>query len=741
MTPLATSMPAPSGSSLTPPGLHTTAMSASLGSSLTPPELPGHMPASLEPSPTRPASLMPIPEDGGSSLTHPVISLPSASTATMGIAPDHRQRRERRRGRRHATSTDAPARRLALTQPEPPSASRGQAQAQPTTSQPAQLPVAPALPPSARSLAASLDNVTAEPSGASYPSPSPSPSPTANAYGAKALPRVVSHTWGSDEPPEATPTPSQRAAALEEISHLRVLEAGLPTPSGPKPQPHHVSKAWRVHTAPSPAPQPTQPGKKRAEAGPGGRPTSPSQASAPLRVLVVFAGTGEAESNLPQCLRDAGCVVEALDTKLGGSAHDVLRAGVGIPLLQRIRAAEFDCVFIATPCSSYSVLHDPQLRSDTEPEGIQPIPPEWRAYVSKHNHLAEFTAAVVHECVASATPIALENPADRSTKGSPAFWEAVSTCGSIWRMPCVSAALGSAGARFHTFSQCKLGSGAQKWTTIASVGETSRALACLGDTRYACDHDRLRHDVILEGRDAAGRSRAGRAAAYPRELNDLLARAIVESATTCRRRRRGAPDDTQVSGKDPATSLPTISEGRVAEGIELGVVAHAACEAARLHAPSFSHARHLIPASTAELRDTAFPSDLANPVVSSRPSITCKAGRRRRLPQAPSACPCGRCLAADPSLDPSAMPASSPLHPLRGEERPAGDVEIASLFLPGVYAHQVLTWLALADSAAASIRAGSRPCPVPTRVLGQECLQPWAPGWSGTAAHPPAARR
>ena len=38
-------------------------------------------------------------------------------------------------------------------------------------------------------------------------------------------------------------------------------------------------------------------------------------------------------------------------------------------------------------------------------------------------------------------------------------------------MPCIAAALGSAGARFSTFSQCKLGSRAQKWTTIASVGE------------------------------------------------------------------------------------------------------------------------------------------------------------------------------------------------------------------------------------------------------------------------------
>ena len=45
-----------------------------------------------------------------------------------------------------------------------------------------------------------------------------------------------------------------------------------------------------------------------------------------------------------------------------------------------------------------------------------------------------------------------------------------------------------------------------------------------------------------------------------------------------------------------------------------------------------------------------------------------------------------------------------------------------------MYEGEVLTWFALADVAAAAIREGRRPAPVPTRVIGQERLQPWARG-------------
>ena len=518
---------------------------------------------------------------------------------------------------------------------------------------------------------------------------------------------------------------SRWEAAVADIQHLATLSKGEPVPAGlSRPPPVGASGSWVSPTCPLPRPPELEKRVGKGGDADGVAPRPQLAPPRPLKILVLFSGSGESESNLPQHLREAGCDVIAIDTKVGGASHDVLRASVGLPLLTRIQAREFDCVFAATPCSSYSVLHDPQLRSTSEPEGVEPIPEEWRAYVAKHNLLADFTASAIDSCLASSTPFAMENPADRSVP--PAFWEEVKTCGSVWRMPCISRALGASGASFRTFSQCKLGSDAQKWTTVASTGELSRALACLGDSRYACDHDR--HSVVLEGRDASGRSRAGLAAAYPRGMNALLARAIVDAGLASRRSRQGARHSEQASQKDPATSLPTISEGRVADGIPLGPVAHAACESARVHSARFSHARHTVPASRLELRDTPFPCDLANPVVSSRPSVTCKATRRRPLPRGRSPCSWVGCCPPGPLPAPAGRPCP-PCDPQPPDSlRPRGDIGISSLFLPGVYEDQVLSWLVLADQAAFAIRVGKRPAPVPTRVLGQETLQPWARG-------------
>ena len=654
----------------------------------------------------------------------PRLSGPSLGSAML-ISPSSHEgadahprssRRERKRGRKPAASVIASPSRCS---PAPLPVVEASSLAIPT-------PPLPPLPPSlaplpltpARSLSGSSGLEIAEPSGVPRPPTSPSlPGLPTALFGPPVQPRVASHRWSSDAPVQPPTRPSQRELTLAEIRDLPTLEKGEPVPTGPKPPPAMASGSWHN---PNPAPpRPSTPRlevERKAEDGP--LPRTASRPPPPLKILVLFSGSGESQSNLPQHLREAGCEVVAIDTKVGGASHDVLRASVGMPLLTRIQSAEFDCVFVATPCSSYSVLHDPQLRSVWEPEGIEPIPEAWRAYVLKHNYLADFTASVIDACRASSTPIAMENPADRSVP--PAFWADVQTCGSVWRMPSISIALGASGASFRTFSQCKLGSKAQKWTTIASTGELSRALACLADSRYACDHDR--HSVVLEGRDASGRSRAGLAAAYPSGLNTLLARALVTAGLAHRRSRHTSRDVEQVSSRDPHTSLPAISEGRVAEGIGLGPVAHAACESARSHSARFSHARHTLPASRLELRDTPFPCDLANPVVSARPTVKCKANRRRPLPRGRAPCSWVGCCPTDPNLLAPSQ-ACPPCDP-----KPHGDIAISSLFLPGVYAEQVLTWLALADTAAACIRAGTRPSPVPTRVLGQEVLQLWARG-------------
>ena len=422
-------------------------------------------------------------------------------------------------------------------------------------------------------------------------------------------------------------------------------------------------------------------------------------------MLVLFAGPGEAESNLPAHLRGAGCEVDAIDTKLGGGAHDVLRNAVAEPILHSVGAGEYDAVFIATPCSSYSVRHAPTLRSATEPEGILPIPAEWRAYVEKHNSLARFSARVIDACRLSATPVAVENPADRGDRGSKAFWTEHQEHGSLWRMPCMAVALGASAAQFHTFAQCAFESAAQKWTTVASTGELTTSLAGLGEERYGCAHGRDAHSEVLAGYDELGRSRAGQAAAYPKPLNLLLTRAIVTAAAAARARASG--------GAGAPTCLPALREGFVSDGPRLGPVGHAACEAARASPDRFSHPRHLVGASAAELCEEAFPGDLFAPVMSMKPKGTCTAMRRRPLTRLTATCERVGCCTTP--------------RPVPKPRRPAA-VRIADLFLDDVYASQVLSWLELADSAAAAIRAGATPPHVPTRVLGQEFLQPWARG-------------
>eukprot|EP00965_Chrysotila_dentata_P242214 6204759-Pleurochrysis_carterae.AAC.1 len=95
------------------------------------------------------------------------------------------------------------------------------------------------------------------------------------------------------------------------------------------------------------------------------------------RVLVVFAGTGVADSTLARSLRELGAGATEIDIAAGGRDHDVLRSEVADTLLAWVRRGDFTAVFAAPPCSSFSVAHTPRLRSRDRPEGVQPMPRRW----------------------------------------------------------------------------------------------------------------------------------------------------------------------------------------------------------------------------------------------------------------------------------------------------------------------------------------------------------------------------
>ena len=401
--------------------------------------------------------------------------------------------------------------------------------------------------------------------------------------------------------------------------------------------------------------------------------------------LVVFAGPG-GDLDLPARLRARGLSVTAVDTKQGGARHDVLRAEVGDALLRRVRRGDFEMVFITTPCASYSVAHRPQLRSRKQPAGLVNAPPEWRAYLSKHNALARWSAALIDAAHAAGAAWALENPADRGDISSPASWERFADHAPIWLNEHIAASLDAAGAARRTFAQCSFGGLSQKYTTIAHAAELSVALAPLDG--MACAHGNERHEQRAHGRDAAGRSRAAMAAAYPPRMNEFLADAIAE---TLRRRR-----DTDV----PQHKSRGRSGGHVVDGAELFELVAEACEEARRTAPRFASLRNKRAAGAAALALEPLPGDLHAPLTPSKPA-------RRRAQ---------RVAETDVASEDAAVRRRAAL---RAARVACGPIAIAELYDDGVYESIILPWMRQADEAGAALRAGRQADAVPTVTITQ----------------------
>ena len=476
-----------------------------------------------------------------------------------------------------------------------------------------------------------------------------------------------------------------------------------------------------------------------------------AMAAEPLRILLAFAGDGEDAHALQHLLRQRGHHVVALDTKQGGWRHDVLREEVGGWAVDAVAAGHFDCVFAAPPCSSYSVRHPVKLRSRAAPEGVRPMPPEWAAYVRKHNKLADFTARLLDAARAAAVPMAVENPADRGADDSPAAWASMADRGSLWLMTSIDEALAASQAQLVTFGQCArvrghggelecLGSKAQKWTTIAATSWLAPELAPL---RHAlCEHGERGHAERLEGVRPDGVARATAAAAYPRVLSVFLADAIERAGVRRRVHEQAAAGE---ADRGPTPQPPAGHDGRASAGRDLGAVTLEALERGRRLAPAFASQRNNVPSTAAELKREPFGGNLHARVRSTYPRSTCKALRRRPVLRGSQR---GRRRQRCDGLDAGCTrrePAAAAGDPLQAvwDELPShirarGTVHIEDLYLPGVYEAEVQSWLRLADEAAAAIRRGETPPPVPTRTIEPTQQPAWARGRVWDCADPRA---
>lgn len=404
--------------------------------------------------------------------------------------------------------------------------------------------------------------------------------------------------------------------------------------------------------------------------------------------LIVFSGPGH-ERDLAARLRARGVAVTVVDTKVGGSDHDVRRAGVGGRLLERVRRGDYDLVFAAPPCESFSVAHRPQLRSRRQKEGLANAPPEWAAYLRKHNELAQWTTELALAAHQAGAIWALENPADRGREGSPAFWAERADHAPLWVQSCVETLEAQTGAATRTFAYCAFGAGYQKYTSIMHDAEWVELEAL--DARL-CGHGDEAHAELLRGRDRNGASRAARAAAYPDELNEFLA----ASAATALRRRDAAAE----ARRDAPQAATAGRGGRVGEGWDLSPEVAAECEAARRAAPKFASERNKRATGAAELQREELPGDLHTPPSRSRPRSATSAGGRGQGERAGSA--------------------QAEAAALREARLALGPIAVHELYLEQVYQTRVQTWMQQADAAAAALRAGRTPPAVPTVVITQE---------------------
>ena len=103
-----------------------------------------------------------------------------------------------------------------------------------------------------------------------------------------------------------------------------------------------------------------------------------------------------------------------VDVLLGGTSHNALLPTVRARLIGDVRSGVYDHVFMAPPCSTFSVALEPQLRDRDHPDGLPGLDAAATRTVDRHNALAAFAATMALVAHLRRVPFSIENPADRA---------------------------------------------------------------------------------------------------------------------------------------------------------------------------------------------------------------------------------------------------------------------------------------------------------------------------------------
>jgi hypothetical protein len=249
----------------------------------------------------------------------------------------------------------------------------------------------------------------------------------------------------------------------------------------------------------------------------------------------------------------------------GGWQHDVLNDATYTKLLAECSTGQYDALMIAFPCSTFSVSrffdatvdgHDsgpPIVRDHDHPDGIPDLDPKHVKELKTSNLLLERTvelALAAHRSTSRAT-IILENPADRSIRGSTCFSEDLAKHGSLFATSAVARLIaGLENSSTATFAYCRLGSDFQKYTTLLYTNDAAPVLDDLNQHNYQCNHPRGSHNKV-GGRGNDGSFKSKEAAPYPQKLILLLARALTLART-------GSAEPLDQARPEPIATRPAV---------------------------------------------------------------------------------------------------------------------------------------------------------------------------------------
>ena len=258
--------------------------------------------------------------------------------------------------------------------------------------------------------------------------------------------------------------------------------------------------------------------------------------SRPL-VLHLFSGPKERPDGLAAFLESLGVHTCELDTQDEcvwiGQQDDLTDDDVFQSLLLRCQAGEFAAVVAGIPCSTFSVARfalggAPPVR--WKPDAIRGGDvPGHEAEIAASNTLVDRAVQIIRAVVNRSGCYIVENPIDRSNAEQSerlhlGHWPRHA---SLWDMEEMKALRQDTASELIHFPQCALGGDAQKWTTLlVSSSLADHGLrAELGSLR--CTHARGTHRKRGRGRGRDGAYTTSGLAAYPPQMNRILAHVIA----------------------------------------------------------------------------------------------------------------------------------------------------------------------------------------------------------------------